>query len=510
MIRVWLRDGCFGLVAAIVLVLLGSTAQAETRVALVIGNGDYKHTSRLANPRNDATDVAAALKRLGFETIVGLDLDKAGMDDIEIRFTRAARDADMAMVYYSGHAIQYAGTNYLLPVDAQIKDSADLRRLARVDDIVADLQQAKDLRILVLDSCRDNPLADELKRSLGERSASVQRGLARLGGSQGMIVAYSTQAGQTANDGGGRNSPYTEAFLKQIETPQEISTVFRRISFEVYEKSEKRQLPELSLSLFQDFYLRGTDDPGKIVATPAPSIAPEPKLRTSTSALEDEPKLRTSTSALEGELKPIAPPDRAQGSKGGKLLDRLLPDTTATSAAQRVVLYDEDPANPKGNQYVGTVKWRTEQVKAAFGMSTDVAVRADIEIPGRKLKVTLSFRRNTDASLPASHTAELTFVLPPDFDGGGIGSVPGILMKANEQARGTALAGLAVKVTDGFFLVGLSNVDADRNRNLALLKERAWFDVPLVYSNGRRAIIAIEKGDPGERAYAQAFAAWGQ
>src|ERR1700722_19977346 len=178
--------------------------------------------------------------------------------------------------------------------------------------------------------------------------------------------------------------------------------------------------------------------------------------------------------------------------------------------AQRVVLYDEDPADPKGKQYVGSVIWRTEQVKAAAGQPADLAVRADIDIPDRKFKMTMSFRRNTDTSLPASHTAELTFILPPDFAGGGVGNVPGILMKSNEQARGTPLAGLAVKVTDGFFLVGLSNVDADRQRNLQLLKERSWFDVPLVYVNQRRAIIAIEKGAPGERAFNEAFASWGE
>jgi hypothetical protein len=178
--------------------------------------------------------------------------------------------------------------------------------------------------------------------------------------------------------------------------------------------------------------------------------------------------------------------------------------------AQRVVLYDEDPADPKGKQYVGSVIWRTEQIKAAAGQPPDVAVRADIDIPDRKFKMTMSFRRNTDTSLPASHTAELTFILPPDFAGGGVGNVPGILMKSNEQARGTPLAGLAVKVTDGFFLVGLSNVDADRSRNIQLLKERSWFDVPLVYVNQRRAIIAIEKGAPGERAFNDAFAAWGE
>jgi hypothetical protein len=178
--------------------------------------------------------------------------------------------------------------------------------------------------------------------------------------------------------------------------------------------------------------------------------------------------------------------------------------------AQRVVLYDEDPSDPKGKQYVGSVIWRTEPIKGSGNAAGDIAVRADIEIPDRKFKMTMSFRRNTDSSLPASHTAELTFILPQDFPNGGVGNVPGILMKSNEQARGTPLAGLAVKVTDGFFLVGLSNVEADRSRNLQLLKERSWFDVPLVYTNQRRAIIAIEKGAPGERAFNEAFAAWGE
>ena len=99
------------------------------------------------------------------------------------------------------------------------------------------------------------------------------------------------------------------------------------------------------------------------------------------------------------------------------------------------------PSDPKGKQYVGSVIWRTEQIKAAAGQKADLAVRADIEIPDRKFKMTMSFRRNTDTSLPASHTAELTFILPPDFAGGGVGNVPGILMKSNEQARGTPLAG---------------------------------------------------------------------
>ena len=208
-----------------------------------------------------------------------------------------------------------------------------------------------------------------------------------------------------------------------------------------------------------------------------------------------------------------APKDPAAPQSRPKIPDRVGQPSSSENVApvaQRVVLYDEDPSDPKGKQYVGSVIWRTEPIKASGNQKPDVAVRADIEIPDRKFKMTMSFRRNTDSSLPASHTAELTFILPQDFSGGGVGNVPGILMKSNEQARGTPLAGLAVKVTDGFFLVGLSNVDSDRARNLQLLKERSWFDVPLVYVNQRRAIIAIEKGAPGERAFNDAFALWGE
>ncbi len=207
-----------------------------------------------------------------------------------------------------------------------------------------------------------------------------------------------------------------------------------------------------------------------------------------------------------------APKDNGAPLSKPKITDRVgqAPSSDQIApVAQRVVLYDEDPTDPKGKQYIGSVVWRTEQIKATGTQKADLAVRADIDIPDRKFKMTMSFRRNTDTSLPASHTAELTFILPQDFSGGGVGNVPGILMKSNEQARGTPLAGLAVKVTDGFFLVGLSNVDADRTRNVQLLKERSWFDVPLVYTNQRRAIIAIEKGAPGERAFNDAFALWG-
>ncbi len=193
------------------------------------------------------------------------------------------------------------------------------------------------------------------------------------------------------------------------------------------------------------------------------------------------------------------------------------PPTTATpkdqsgpALAQRVVLYEEDPANPQGKQYVGSAVWRTETVSPGSGLAPELQIRADVTVPERNMTFTWSLRRNTDQALPASHTIEIMFNLLANFAGGGIANVPGVLMKESEQARGVPLAGLAVKVTNGFFLIGLSAVDADVQRNLQLLKDRSWFDIPVVYNNGGRAILALEKGPPGNRAFGDAFAAWGK
>jgi Caspase domain/Protein of unknown function (DUF3363) len=233
-------------------------AWADKRVALVIGNGAYANAPRLPNPAHDADGVAAALKNINFEVIRGIDLDQAGMQDAVIRFARAAASADVGIFYYSGHAMQHNGVNYLMPVDAKLEDEADLYRFAKVDDVLGYLQQVKALKILVLDSCRDNPLTETLKRSIGAtRAVSIQRGLAAMQAPTGMIVSYATQAGRTAADGMGRNSPYTAAFLRHIEEPAEIGDIFRDITADVFHVTGEKQLPELSLSIIGKFYLKG-------------------------------------------------------------------------------------------------------------------------------------------------------------------------------------------------------------------------------------------------------------
>jgi hypothetical protein len=182
----------------------------------------------------------------------------------------------------------------------------------------------------------------------------------------------------------------------------------------------------------------------------------------------------------------------------------------AADVAQKVVLYEEDPEDSNGKRFVGSAVWRTETVARGANQPPDIVVRADIDIPERKMAMKWTLQRNVDKTLPASHTVEVVFTLPQDFAHGGVQNVPGVLMKESEQARGLPLAGLAVKVTDGYFLIGLSAVDSEMQRNIQLLKDQPWFDVPLVYNDGRRAILAVEKGTPGERALNAAFAAWKQ
>ena len=207
-------------------------------------------------------------------------------------------------------------------------------------------------------------------------------------------------------------------------------------------------------------------------------------------------------------------PRETQAPSRPKISDRLGQPSTqqqsGVAVAQRVVLYEEDPADAQGKRFVGTAVWRTETKPGAAVRPPELAVRADIEIPDRKMSVTWSLRRNTDQSLPASHTIEIVFNMPNEAASGGVQNVPGVLMKQAEQTRGVPLAGLAVKVTPGFFLIGLSAVEVDTQRNIQLLKERSWFDIPIVYNNNRRAILAMEKGTPGEKAFNEAFASWRQ
>jgi hypothetical protein len=186
------------------------------------------------------------------------------------------------------------------------------------------------------------------------------------------------------------------------------------------------------------------------------------------------------------------------------------PQQRSPAAAVRAVLYEEDPTDPLGKRYAGSAVWRIVSVPPASGGTVDPAIRADVEVPERGIAVTVSLRRDPEQTVRASHRFEVMFRLSPGFASGGIQSVPGLLMKLNEQARGVPLAGRAMKRDATSFEVDLSAKEDDKERNLRLLRERGWFDVPIIFTNGRRAILAFEKGAAGEEAFDAVLAAWGQ
>jgi hypothetical protein len=203
----------------------------------------------------------------------------------------------------------------------------------------------------------------------------------------------------------------------------------------------------------------------------------------------------------------IAPTPQAKSSSPGQSAGSSVP---AAAVAQRAVLYEENPGTTEQQlqTFVGTAVWRTETVNPGPGRPPDLGLRVEVEVPDRKMTVIISIRRNPDQTLPASHTIEVQFQTPND-PFGGVANLPGIRAKTTETAQGAPLVGLVVRVMPGFFLVGLSAIDADREQNLSLLRERGWLDVPFVYNNGRRAVLVIEKGTPGERAVNEVIAAWG-
>jgi uncharacterized caspase-like protein len=239
-------------------------AWAERRVALVVGNANYKFGNiSLANPRNDAEDVSAVLKSLGFEVKTTVDASKRDMDLALADFARRATDADSALFFYAGHAMQFQGRNYLMPTDAELEDEISVRyQTVGLQDVTAALDRANGVKIMILDACRNNPLADRLQKAVAgaARSIVTTRGLARIDKAQGMVVAYATAADDVAQDGQGRNSPFTSALLRRIQEPGlEIEMMFRRVAADVNAQTGGRQRPETTISLLSEYYLNQND-----------------------------------------------------------------------------------------------------------------------------------------------------------------------------------------------------------------------------------------------------------
>lgn len=204
----------------------------------------------------------------------------------------------------------------------------------------------------------------------------------------------------------------------------------------------------------------------------------------------------------------VALPILSPASAGAGACDN---QTVATSDRDRklsaAVLINEVQNNPYGDRHAGSVCWSLDLIKVD-GQPDKVVVHGDVDIPDLEMKLAMEFSQNTDRRAAASHFVTLTFEQPPNVAGGEVISVPGMLLKLSERSKGIPFAALATKTTKGSFLVGLSNREDDRMRNLQLLKERSWFDIPMVYASQRRGILAVDKGDRGEQVFREAMAHW--
>ena len=231
--------------------------EAGRRVALVIGNGAYVNAGSLPNPPNDGREMAEALRRVGFEVMEGIDLDRQAMEQVVRSFARTIRGSDVALLFYAGHGLQVAGVNYLVPIDATLEHEADLPFEAfNLDVVLHQMEQGERTNLIFLDACRDNPLARSLARSMGAtRSAVVGRGLARIESGIGTLIAYATQPDNVALDGQGDNSPFTTAILTHIDTPGlEVRQLLTRVRQQVIEETDRRQVPWDHSSLTGEFY----------------------------------------------------------------------------------------------------------------------------------------------------------------------------------------------------------------------------------------------------------------
>jgi hypothetical protein len=249
---------CFQIVWIIVLVLTAanpSLAQGK-RVALVIGNSEYINTPRLANPKNDAADMAAELQKLGFRVIEGRDLDKVAMDRKIRDFAQALVGAEVGLFFYAGHGLQVGGQNYLVPTDAELKTASALDfEMVRLDLVHRTMERETLTNILIIDACRDNPLARNLARALGTRSIQIGRGFAPVESGEGTLIGFSTQPGNVALDGKGRNSPYASALLKHLPTPgEDLPTILINVRNDVMEATGRRQVPWEHSALTAKFY----------------------------------------------------------------------------------------------------------------------------------------------------------------------------------------------------------------------------------------------------------------
>lgn len=252
-------------------------ASAQKRVALVVGNSAYQHSPALPNPKNDAGDLSAVLRQQGFQVLEGWDLDKQAFDRKVRDFATALNGAEVGLFFFAGHGLQVGGQNYLVPVDAELTTAAALEfEMVKVDVVHRVMERLTNTNLLFLDACRDNPLSRNLARAMGTRSADIGRGLAAVESGIGTLISFSTQPGNVALDGTGRNSPFAAALIKHIgASKDDLSAILIDVRNDVMKDTQRKQVPWEHSALTGRFYFAAAP-PLAAPVVPPPAAAPPP------------------------------------------------------------------------------------------------------------------------------------------------------------------------------------------------------------------------------------------
>ena len=371
------------------LLMTADAARADKRVAFVVGNGAYRNAPQLSGPPIDAIAMATTLRGVGFDVVEGTDLTRGKMAEKLIDFGKRAQDADVALFFYSGHGIAISGTNYLLPVDADIKSEMDVKLGAAINiDLTLDqtMSDAK-VKLIFLDASRDNPFVARIK-PIGTRGVFVQSGPAAMKPSEGTLIAFATGPGLTALDGQkGTSSPFTRALIANIATPGvEIQQAMTRVRAQVNEETNKGQMPWGYTNLNVPVYLNPVPaSPGTAIdAATAPSTRPQPDSNSRATGEEEQlwrsVKESNDPEKLHAYLN--AYPDGQYRSLALAMIHTMEhglvwrePYRWSDSAAPST---DDDDANQMTEDWIGLNKTQRRDVQRRL-----IALGFDIEITGR-------------------------------------------------------------------------------------------------------------------------------
>jgi Caspase domain len=325
--------------------LISQQPSQQRRTALVIGNGAYKLQKRLPNPTNDATDMAKTLQSLGFEVIFLPDADRRQMDIAIAQFKQLLRQGGVGLFYYAGHGMEVKGENYLIPIDAKIDSESDAPYetvpLGKVLDAMAEAKNS--MNLVILDACRNSPFA--------RRSRSTSKGLATVQSAEGMFISFATSPGRVADDGNGRNSPFTASLLQQMSKPNvPIEQTFKAVRQSVSKQTRGAQVPWESSSLVGEFsfnssksrFIDPLPDPESVAQRPSELPAQSPTQSPTQSPSEpirEEPAKPQPQSNPPAE--PMKPPGNTTVSRDGMQFQFKGCSRTGASMRCELLVIDE-------------------------------------------------------------------------------------------------------------------------------------------------------------------------